>query len=145
MIGSPESEPTLESILSTAAAAAGVSARPSSGVRIADLMAAGYLEEGETVRPGRKTVAATAVILGDGRLECLDEAFDTPSAAARRAAGTVAENGWDFWLVERGESSSRSRTFAPSYPGWPPRPGSGPVWGSTPVPNGFAASEDARS
>jgi hypothetical protein len=72
-------------------------------VTLATLLQAGYLEEGETLHPARKQVNATAVLLGDGRLEAGDRAFETPSAAATAVAGTVAENGWQFWLVLRGD------------------------------------------
>jgi hypothetical protein len=95
--------PTLEQILAAASAARGTAPTGgSSSVSIADLIGSGYLEEGETLTPVRKHVATRAVILDDGRLEIDDIVFATPSAAAKHAAGTAAENGWEFWLAERG-------------------------------------------
>lgn len=96
-----EDEPTLEAILAAAAAVSGAGRTPSGGLSVIDLLQAGYLEEGETLHPRRRRVSATAVVLEDGRLECLDQRFETPSAAATEASGTTAENGWTFWLVER--------------------------------------------
>jgi len=98
-----EEEPVLEEILAaTVATAANVSSESGSNVAVPDLLAAGYLEDGETLFPARKRLSTTALVLSDGRLECQDEVFDTLSAAAKRASGTTAENGWEFWLVERG-------------------------------------------
>ena len=93
----------MEAILAAAAAAAAPPLVESDAqyVALADLIAAGYLDEGEPLVALRSSVTATATVLGDGRLEYLDEVFDSPSGAAKRAAGTVAENGWTFWFAER--------------------------------------------
>jgi hypothetical protein len=97
-----ETLPALEQVLAAVSAPSDSAAPGRGGIRIADLLAAGYIEDGETLYPVRKHVSARAVVLGDGRLECEEGVYETPSAAAKAAAGTVAENGWQFWRVERG-------------------------------------------
>lgn len=99
--GEAEGDFTLEKILADAAAAAAVPGATNGGIPLAILVAAGFLDEGETLTAVRRGVTATAVVLGDGRLECGDTVFDSPSGAARYCAGTGAENGWTFWLAER--------------------------------------------
>lgn len=98
----PTEVPSLDDILAATVATAMAGARSSAqAVSVADVLDADLVEEGETLYPRRQGVAATATVLGDGRLEVLDEVCDSPSSAACRAAGTAAENGWEFWLVER--------------------------------------------
>lgn len=97
----PEDIPTLEQILADAAAAAAVPTTSGTTVPIAELVRAGFLEEGETLIAARTSVHDTVVVLGDGRLECGAQVFDTPSPAAVHCAGTSAENGWTFWMADR--------------------------------------------
>lgn len=69
-------------------------------IGIADLVRAGELNVGEIVRRTYKgqtveaTITATGIDPGDG--ESL-----SPSAAAGKAAGLKAVNGWEFWRVTR--------------------------------------------
>ena len=51
----------------------------------------------------RKSVTATATVLGDGRLEVNRSTFDSLSAAAKHASGTTSEAGWDFWGAPSGK------------------------------------------
>ncbi|MGB6584063.1 MAG: DUF262 domain-containing protein, partial [Streptosporangiaceae bacterium] len=74
--------------------------RPTRKVEIADLMAAGLLEEGATLYARRRRVAErTATVLSDGALDVDGIRYSTPSGASRAVSGT-SENGWPFWLVD---------------------------------------------
>jgi hypothetical protein len=116
--GPAEAEYSLELILADVAAAAGApSATMSSATSLAVLIVSGYVEEGETLSAIRSGVSATAVVLGDGRLECGDKVFDSPSAAAIHCAGTTAENGWSFWLAERDGERISLRDIRTQYAG----------------------------
>ncbi|MFL5845302.1 MAG: DUF4268 domain-containing protein [Solirubrobacteraceae bacterium] len=97
-----DERPSIDEILAASVAAATAGAGSSVlAVSLGDLIRAELIEEGESLYSRRTTVLVPAVVLGDGRLEVLEEVFDSPSSAACRAAGTKAENGWDFWAVER--------------------------------------------
>jgi hypothetical protein len=100
-IGDPEEPLSLEQLLADAAVVAAAPSASSSDVQLATLLAAGFIEDGETLTAARAGVAATATVTGEGRLDCAGETFGTLSAAAVHAAGTKAENGWTFWLAER--------------------------------------------
>jgi uncharacterized protein DUF262/uncharacterized protein DUF1524/RAMA domain-containing protein len=74
--------------------------RPTRKVQLADLMAAGLLEEGATLYTRRRRVAErTATVLPDGTLDVDGVLYSTPSGASRAVTGT-SENGWSFWLVD---------------------------------------------
>ena len=74
--------------------------RPMRKVELADLMAAGLLEEGATLYARRRRVAErTATVLSDGTLDVDGVRYSTPSGASRAVSGTN-ENGWWFWLVD---------------------------------------------
>ena len=74
--------------------------RPTRKVELADLMAAGLLEEGATLYARRRRVAErTATVLSDGALDVDGIRYSTPSGASRAVSGT-SENGWRFWLVD---------------------------------------------
>jgi hypothetical protein len=82
--------------------------RPTRKVELADLMAAGLLEEGATLYARRRRVAErTATVLSDGALDVDGSRYSTPSGASRAVSGTN-ENGWWFWLVD--PKSKRSLT-----------------------------------
>ena len=73
---------------------------PMRKVELADLMAAGLLEEGTTLYARRRRVAErTATVLPDGALDVDGVVYSTPSGASRAVSGT-SENGWRFWLVD---------------------------------------------
>jgi len=73
---------------------------PMRKVELADLMAAGLLEEGTTLYARRRRVAErTAIVLPDGVLDVDGVVYSTPSGASRAVSGT-SENGWRFWLVD---------------------------------------------
>lgn len=74
--------------------------RPARQVELADIMAAGLLEEGATLYARRRRVAGrTSTVLSDGALDVDGIRHSTPSGAARAVSGTN-ENGWWFWLLE---------------------------------------------
>ncbi|MGI8728415.1 MAG: DUF4268 domain-containing protein, partial [Solirubrobacteraceae bacterium] len=70
-------------------------------VPVAALVAAGFLDEGETLISTRASVPKKVAVLADDRLEHEDQIFGSPSAAAAYCAGTAAENGWTFWMADR--------------------------------------------
>ncbi len=126
-VGAPEPGLSLEAILTDAAAAAAAPGPRAAGggVALDKLVEAGYVEEGETLTPARESVDATATVLADGRLECGELTFDTPSAAAVHCAGTSAENGWTFWLAERDGELIALRDIRTQFRG-AGTPGAGP-------------------
>ena len=70
-------------------------------VSIADLLQVGMLQVGQEIH-ARKTelIGKCGVVAADGRIFIGDQAFDSPSGAAKALAGTVSEHGWWFWLVD---------------------------------------------
>jgi len=74
--------------------------RPTRKADLADMAAAGLIEEGATIYARRRRVAGrTATVLPDGALDVDGVRYPTPSGAARAVSGTN-ENGWWFWLVD---------------------------------------------
>ena len=74
--------------------------RPMRKIELADLMAAGLLEEGATLYArGRRVAERTATVLSDETLDVDGIRYLTPSGAARAVSGTN-RNGWRFWLVD---------------------------------------------
>lgn len=69
---------------------------------VSDLIAAGLLKPDTVLQPLRKNITQTARVLADGRLDLGGVAYDSLSGAAKVAAGTVAEAGWDFWGAPSG-------------------------------------------
>jgi hypothetical protein len=74
--------------------------RPARQVELADIMAAGLLDEGATLYArGRRVAGRTATVLSDGALDVDGVRYSSPSGAARAVSGTNV-NGWWFWLLE---------------------------------------------
>jgi hypothetical protein len=74
--------------------------RPVRSVELADLMAAGLLDEGVTLYArGRRVAGRTATVLSDGSLDVDGVRYQSPSGAARAVTGTSV-NGWWFWVLE---------------------------------------------
>ncbi len=77
-----------------------VERRPMRKVELADVLAAGLIEDGATLYARRRRVAGrTATVLSDGTLDVDGICYSTPSGASRAVPGTN-ENGWWFWLVD---------------------------------------------
>jgi hypothetical protein len=84
----------------------GTERRPARQVELADIMAAGLLDEGATLYArGRRVAGRTATVLSDGGLDVDGVRYSTPSGAARAVSGTNV-NGWRFWLLEPKSTSS---------------------------------------
>lgn len=115
-VGDVDELPPLEQLLSDAAV---VAAAPSgaSGVQLATLLAAGFLEDGEMLTAARGGITATATVTGEGKLTCGGQTFDTLSAAAVHAAGTTSENGWTFWLAERDDEQVTLKDIRTQFAG----------------------------
>jgi hypothetical protein len=70
-------------------------------VQLADLIAAGALEPGQTLFPRRKKFSGrVATLLPDGRIEVDGTACGSPSDAATTMTGRPT-NGWWFFLVDQ--------------------------------------------
>jgi hypothetical protein len=70
-------------------------------VTVADLVHAGMLEPGQLLYSRRLIHAGRHASVGsDGRIYFDEQAFMTPSGAAKALSGSVSEAGWWFWLVD---------------------------------------------
>jgi Restriction Enzyme Adenine Methylase Associated len=72
------------------------------GISVKDLLTAELLTAGTLLLPARDDLDAIAEVLVDGRIRLDEETYDTPSGAARAAAG-MAANGWTFWVADTSE------------------------------------------
>jgi Restriction Enzyme Adenine Methylase Associated len=73
--------------------------RPTRRIDVADLIAAGLIDEGATLHARRRRFAdQTATVLLDGSLDMGGVRYATPSAASGALAG--ATDGWGFWLID---------------------------------------------
>lgn len=72
-------------------------------VTVQKLVARGLLDVGAELVPAyTRAKGKVAVVLASGNLLLDDREFDSPSGAARFAAGTRAEGGWKFWRTADG-------------------------------------------
>jgi hypothetical protein len=86
----------------------GTERRPARQVELADIMAAGLLDDGVTLYArGRRVAGRTATVLSDGSLDVDGARYSSPSGAARAVSGTNV-NGWWFWLLEPKSTRSLS-------------------------------------
>jgi hypothetical protein len=70
-------------------------------VELIDLITSGILAPGTQLTPGRKGLSdRLATVLPDGRVELDGVIHNSVSAAARSLTGTIAANGWYFFLVD---------------------------------------------
>jgi hypothetical protein len=70
-------------------------------VELIDLITSGILAPGTQLTPGRKGLSdRLATVLPDGRVELEGVIHNSVSAAARTLTGTIAANGWYFFLVD---------------------------------------------
>lgn len=72
---------------------------------VKDLIDAGLLKTGTRLRPLRKQLTTTALVLDDGSLEVNGDRFAAVSAAAQAVSGNQSEPGWEFWAAPSGDGS----------------------------------------
>ena len=70
-------------------------------------MLAGLVERRVPLRANIKGQTFKATLLRDGQIRFEGKLYESPSAAARRAAGH-ARNGWNFWFYRKA-----ARTWVP--------------------------------
>ena len=70
-----------------------------------DLIDADLLKPGTRLRPMRKQLTATALVLTNGSLDVGGTIHDAVSQAARAVTGNQSEPGWDFWGAPSGDGS----------------------------------------
>lgn len=75
---------------------------------VKDLIDADLLKPGTRLRPLRKYLTTTALVLDDGRLEVGSARFSAVSAAAVAVSGNQSEPGWEFWGAPSGDGSFAS-------------------------------------
>jgi hypothetical protein len=66
---------------------------------VKDLINAGLLSVGSELRPVRRSVNAAAIVEVDGQIRIGSQSYSSLSAAAKAAADSVSEPGWNFWTV----------------------------------------------
>lgn len=96
----PESRPAVQSRI-PARQPRGTSSRMGTGINpsMGDLVAEGYLEEGETLTLTYRGHEYTARVTASGEIEHDGVCHGSPSAAAKAATGTYAMNGWVEWHI----------------------------------------------
>lgn len=70
-----------------------------------DLIDADLLKPGTRLRPTRKNLTTTALVLPDGSLDVGGTAYGAVSQAARAVTGSQSEPGWEFWGAPSGDGS----------------------------------------
>lgn len=70
---------------------------------VKDLIDANLLKPGTRLRPLRKQLTTTALVLDDGSLQVGERVFGAVSPAAQAASGNKSEPGWDFWGAPSGD------------------------------------------
>jgi hypothetical protein len=70
---------------------------------VKDLIDANLLKAGTRLRPLRKHVTATALVLDDGSLDVSGKRFAAVSTAAQAVTGNQSEPGWEFWGAPSGD------------------------------------------
>lgn len=70
---------------------------------VKDLIDANLLKAGTRLRPMRKHLTATALVLDDGSLDVGGTRFGAVSPAAQAVSGNQAEPGWEFWGAPSGD------------------------------------------
>ena len=87
-------------------------------VKVQDLIEADYLDPYSILTFHRGSQVHEALVTNEGNLLVGDSEFNSPSGAAKHAAGTTTEPGWDLWRLN-GEplASLRWKLLAERFPG----------------------------
>jgi hypothetical protein len=72
---------------------------------VKDLVDADLLKVGTRLRPMRKNLTTTALVIEDGGLDVAGVQYATVSPAAQAVSGNKAEAGWEFWGAPSGDGS----------------------------------------
>jgi hypothetical protein len=86
----------------------------SDAVSVIDLVESGLLPVGTILIPTRESVDALGEIDEQGQIVVNDETFDSPSGAARAAAGRGL-NGWTFWQADTAKGLRRLDAIREEY------------------------------
>lgn len=102
MLGyTPDSSENVEVMVSSSNDAGGIERKQKYyGVKIQDLMEAGYLCPGMRLTSVYKSWPAEATLSTVGMVSINDTLYKSPSTAAQIIREGKATNGWDFWAVE---------------------------------------------
>ncbi len=91
---------------------------------VKDLIDANLLKAGTKLRPLRKHLTTTALVMDDGSLDVEGTRYAAVSTAAQAVSGNQSEPGWEFWGAPSGDGSfvslfalrDRLRADRPSVP-----------------------------
>jgi Restriction Enzyme Adenine Methylase Associated len=72
---------------------------------VKDLIDADLLKAGTRLRPLRKNLTTTALVLPDGSLDVNGRQYAAVSTAAQSVSGNQSEPGWEFWGAPSGDGS----------------------------------------
>lgn len=72
---------------------------------VKDLIDAGLLKAGTRLKPLRKHLTKTAMVLADGSLEVDGVSYQAVSTAAVAVSANKSEPGWEFWGAPSGDGS----------------------------------------
>ena len=100
-LSDPNYQPKVEGVVVTEAVVAAVE------VTLADLLSASLLKSGDLLIPADPERTTIAEITDDGLISLNEHLYDTPRRAAR-ADGDEQSDGWEYWLVEDGDSPKKS-------------------------------------
>ena len=106
-------EPTLAALRAVGASPDTADQKPAPGGKkrvhyqesVKDLIDANLLKPGTRLRPLRKHLTKTALVLDDGALEVDGQRFAAVSPAAQEVNGNQSEPGWEFWGAPSGDGS----------------------------------------
>ena len=106
-------EPTLAALRAVGASPDTADQKPAPGGKkrahyhesVKDLIDADLLKPGTRLRPLRKRLMKTALVLEDGALEVEGTRFAAVSPAAQAVSGNQSEPGWEFWGAPSGDGS----------------------------------------
>lgn len=73
-------------------------------VKVKDLIDAGLIASGTSLRPGHGDFKGSAVVADDGGIKIDGQHFKTPSGAGKHATGRPTIDGWRYWRLEDGRS-----------------------------------------